>query len=276
LKKEQRAEESDIERVSIPSVSGEQIRLSNFSRLVDDRSPLEIRRMDQQRMLRVMGGLSGRPLGDVAADLERKIKAARTAGEIPDSVAIRFGGDIKEQRDMVVDLSLALLLSVLLVYMVMAGQFESLLDPLVVMFSVPFGITGVFLALPLSGVTLSLTSFIGMIMLVGIVVNNAIVLVDYINQLRDRGLSLEDAIRTGGERRLRPVLMTALTTIGGMVPLAMGTGEGSEMWKPLAVAVIGGLLFSTLVTLVLIPTVYALTDKWRKQGQADSAIPQAE
>jgi HAE1 family hydrophobic/amphiphilic exporter-1 len=134
------------------------------------------------------------------------------------------------------------------------------------MFSVPFGITGVFLALPIAGVTLSLTSFIGMIMLVGIVVNNAIVLVDYINQLRDRGLSLEDAIRGGGERRLRPVLMTALTTIGGMVPLAFGTGEGAEMWRPLAVAVIGGLLFSTLVTLVLIPTVYAITDRWRKRS----------
>ena len=101
----------------------------------------------------------------------------------------------------------------------------------------------------------------------GIVVNNAIVLVDYINQLRNRGLSLEEAIRTGGERRLRPVLMTALTTIGGMIPLALGGGEGAEMWRPLAVAVIGGLLFSTLVTLVLIPTVYALTDRWRKRGQ---------
>ncbi len=268
LREDQRAEESDIERLTIPSLSGKQIRLSSFARLEDDRSPLEIRRLDQQRMLRVMGGLSGRPLGDVAADLEKKIKAARAAGEIPESVSVRFSGDIKEQRAMVFDLSLALLLSILLVYMVMAGQFESLLDPFVVMFSVPFGITGVFLALPLTGITLSLTSFIGMIMLVGIVVNNAIVLVDYINQLRDRGLSLEEAIRTGGERRLRPVLMTALTTIGGMIPLALGGGEGAEMWRPLAVAVIGGLLFSTLVTLVLIPTVYALTDRWRKRGQA--------
>jgi HAE1 family hydrophobic/amphiphilic exporter-1 len=268
LRENQRAGEKDIERLSVPSVTGEQVRLASFARVKDARSPLEVRRMDQQRMLRVMGGLSGRPLGDVAKELEQKIAAARAAGEISNSVAIRFGGDIKEQRDMVVDLSLALLLSILLVYMVMAGQFESLLDPLVVMFSVPFGITGVFLALPLTGVTLSLTSFIGMIMLVGIVVNNAIVLVDYINQLRDRGMSLTEAIRTGGERRLRPVLMTALTTIGGMLPLALGSGEGAEMWRPLAVAVIGGLLFSTLVTLVLIPTVYALTDRWRKRGRA--------
>lgn len=267
LKEEQRKHERDILNLSVPSFIGEQIRLSSVADIKDDRSPLEIRRLDQQRMLRVLGGLSGRALGDVAADIEKQIHAARDAGEIPESVSIRLGGDIKEQRAMVVDLSLALLLSVLLVYMVMAGQFESLLDPLVVMFSVPFGITGVLLALPLTGVTLSLTSFIGMIMLVGIVVNNAIVLVDYINQLRDRGLSLTEAIRTGGERRLRPVLMTALTTIGGMLPLAVGGGEGSEMWKPLAVAVIGGLLFSTLVTLVLIPTVYALTDRWRKRGR---------
>jgi HAE1 family hydrophobic/amphiphilic exporter-1 len=222
-------------------------------------------------MLRVMGALADRPLGDVVADLDKKLDAARASGEIPASSSIRFGGDIREQQSMIVDLTIALLLSVLLVYMVMAAQFESLLDPLVVMVSVPFGITGVFLALPLTGVTLSLTSFIGMIMLVGIVVKNAIVLVDYINQLRDRGMSLEESIRKGGENRLRPVLMTALSTIGGMLPLALAGGEGSEMWKPMAVAVIGGLLFSTLVTLVLVPTVYALTDRWRKRGKEVTA-----
>jgi HAE1 family hydrophobic/amphiphilic exporter-1 len=135
------------------------------------------------------------------------------------------------------------------------------------MFSVPFGITGALLALPATHTTLSITSLIGMIMTVGVVVKNAIVMVDYINLMRDRGMGVEEAIQRGGERRLRPVLMTALAIIGGMVPLAVGWGEGSEIWRPMAVAVIGGVTLSTLVTLVLIPSVYALTDRWRKRGK---------
>ena len=174
---------------------------------------------------------------------------------------------------MAIDLTIALLLSILLVYMVMAAQFESTLDPLVIIFSVPFGVTGVFLALVLTRTTLSITAFIGMIMLVGIVVKNAIVLVDYINVMRDQGMGLREALITGGERRLRPVLMTAFTTIGGMLPLALATGEGSENWKPMGVAVIGGLLVSTLVTLVLIPCVYAMTNRWRRRGrQSEHAL----
>ena len=156
--------------------------------------------------------------------------------------------------------------------MVMAAQFESFLDPLVVMFSVPFGITGALLALPLTGTTLSLSAFIGMIMQVGLVVRNAIVLVDYINLMRDQGMSLDEAIRRGGERRLRPVLMTALAILGGMLPLAIGGGEGAEMWRPMAVAIIGGVLVSTLVTLVLIPCVYALTEPWRKREREGARI----
>jgi HAE1 family hydrophobic/amphiphilic exporter-1 len=261
-----RDEIADLANLTVPALTGKQIELSTVASLEEGRSPLEIRRTDQQRMLRVMAGISGRPLGDVAGDVERAIERAKKQGEIDDDVAFRFSGDVREQRTMLVDLTLALLLSIMLVYMVMAGQFESLVDPLVVMFSVPFGITGVLLALPAAGVTLSITSFIGTIMLVGIVVNNAIVLVDYANQLRDRGMGLEEALRLAGERRLRPVLMTALTTVGGMLPLAISSGEGSEIWRPFAVAVIGGLLFSTLITLVLIPTTYALTDRWRSRG----------
>ncbi|HOU91608.1 MAG TPA: efflux RND transporter permease subunit, partial [Polyangiaceae bacterium] len=126
--------------------------------------------------------------------------------------------------------------------------------------------------LPLTGTTLSMVSLIGMIMTVGIVVKNAIVMVDYINLMRDRGMSLEEAVRVGGERRLRPVLMTALAIIGGMLPLAIGWGEGSEIWQPMAVAVVGGVTISTLVTLVLIPSVYTLTDRWRKRGKAPAAV----
>lgn len=275
LRDQDRRAAADVMNLTVPSMSGAQIRLSALARLAEARSPLEIRRMDKQRQIRVMADVSGRALGDVAADVERRLAADRASGAIPASISTRFGGDVKEQRSMVVDLSLALLLAVLLVYMVMAAQFESMLDPFVVMFSVPFGITGALLALPLTGTTLSITAFIGMIMTVGIVVKNAIVLVDYINLMRERGLELAEAIRTGGERRLRPVLMTALAILGGMLPLALARGEGSEMWRPMAVSVIGGVLISTLVTLVLIPCVYALTDRWRRRGKSAVALEAA-
>ncbi|HER19908.1 MAG TPA: efflux RND transporter permease subunit, partial [Chromatiales bacterium] len=257
---------TDIEDLTVPSMSGEQIRLASIATIAEGRSPIEIRRLNQQRTVRVMGNVSGRALGDVANDLERAIATAKAEGRIPSTIVTRFGGNVEEQRAMVVDLSGALILSILLVYMVMAAQFESLLDPFVVMFSVPFGITGALLALPLTGTTLSITSFLGMIMQVGIVVKNAIVLVDYIGLMRDQGMSMEEAVRKGGERRLRPVLMTALTILGGMLPMALSTGESSEIWRPMAVAVIGGVAVSTLVTLVLIPAVYALTDRWRRRG----------
>jgi HAE1 family hydrophobic/amphiphilic exporter-1 len=142
--------------------------------------------------------------------------------------------------------------------MVMASQFESLLDPFIVMFSIPFAFVGVVWAFVISNTTLSMTSFLGVIMLMGIVVNNAIVLVDYTNILRKRGLSVKEAVTTSGKRRLRPVLMTAFTTIFGMLPLAVMQYTGSEVWRPLGVAMIGGLLVSTMVTLVLVPTLYTI------------------
>jgi HAE1 family hydrophobic/amphiphilic exporter-1 len=271
LDADQRDSVTDLKSLTVPAMTGGQVRLSNIADISEDNSPIEIRHLDQQRMLRVMADVSGRALGDVSGDIEEAIETERQTGGISPDVSTQFGGDVKEQRNMIVDLSIALLLSVLLIYMVMAAQFESLMDPLIVMFSVPFGITGVLLALPATGITLSITSFIGMIMLVGIVTKNAIVLVDYINQLREKGMPLHEAIVTGGSRRLRPVLMTALTTIGGMLPLAISSGEGSEMWKPMAVAVIGGLALSTIVTLILIPSVYALTDRWRKRGREVTA-----
>ncbi len=263
MREEDRNRPEDILELTVPSLSGAQIRLANIARVVDGTSPLEIRRLDKQRLMRVLADVRGRALGDVAADVEKSLKADHASGKLPTEVTTRFAGDVKEQRSMVVDLTLAMIVAVLLVFMVMAGQFESVLDPLVVMFSVPFGITGALLALPMTGTTLSITSFIGMIMTVGIVVKNAIVLVDYIKLMREQGLPLAEAIQVGGERRLRPVLMTALAILGGMLPMALATGEGSEIWRPMSVAVIGGVLLSTLVTLVLIPCVYALTERWR-------------
>ena len=151
---------------------------------------------------------------------------------------------------------LLLLLSLVLTYLVMASQFESLKMPFIIMFSIPFAFSGVVLAHMVTGVTMSVISMVGGVMLVGIVVKNAIVLVDYINLMRARGLELSEAIITSGKSRLRPVLMTSLTTILGMLPLAMSTGSGSEIWSPMGIAVIGGLIFSTIVTLILVPIIY--------------------
>ena len=152
-------------------------------------------------------------------------------------------------------------LGVILVYMIMASQFESLLDPFIIMFSVPFGVVGVIWALLITGKTFSVISVVGLVMLVGIVVKNAIVLVDYINIMRSRGLGIREAIEISGPRRLRPILMTATTTVLGLLPMALRTGEGAETWSPLAVAVIGGLLVSTVVSLVLVPVIYSLLEE---------------
>jgi HAE1 family hydrophobic/amphiphilic exporter-1 len=165
---------------------------------------------------------------------------------------------VEEQRKAFRDLTLLLVLGIVLVYMVMASQFEDLLDPLIIMFSVPFAFVGVVAAFVLTGSVLNLMTFMGIIILVGIVVRNAIVLVDYTKQLRRRGMELRQAITTAGKTRLRPVLMTSLTTIFGMVPLALSRGEGSEAWNAFGITVIGGLVVSGLVTLVLIPLVYSL------------------
>jgi len=166
------------------------------------------------------------------------------------------GGAYEDQQESFMDLGMLLLLSLLLVYLVMASQFESFLTPLVIMFSVPFSFTGVIWALFITNTTLSVIAALGAVLLIGIVVKNGIVLVDYINLMRDRGYEMVEAIALSGRSRLRPVLMTALTTILGMLPLALSIGEGAEIWKPMGITVIGGLLFSTLLTLVIVPVVY--------------------
>ncbi len=263
LRPEDRDAIDDLASLTVPSMSGAQVRLDNIARIVEEGSPVEIRRRDGNRALRVMANISGRPMNEIREELEQGIATARSEGDITSSVDVRFAGDIEDQRTMIQDLSLALVLAILLVYIVMAAQFESFLDPFVIMFSVPFGVTGAFLALLVTGVTLQVTSFMGLIIIVGIVVNNAIVLIDYINEMRRQGSSLQEAVIHGGERRLRPVLMTSLTTIGGMLPLAIATGEGANIWKPMGIAVCGGLLLSMLVTLVLVPTVYVATERWR-------------
>jgi len=164
------------------------------------------------------------------------------------------------------DLALLLLVSLILVFLVMASQFESFTMPFIIMFSIPFAFTGVILALFITNTTLSVIAALGAVLLVGIVVKNGIVLVDFINLMRDRGYELNEAIALSGKSRLRPVLMTAMTTILGMLPLAMSTGEGSELWSPMGITVIGGLVFSTLVTLVIVPVAYGI---FARKGERD-------
>ena len=250
----ERATVDDILALPIPSATGQMVRLSSVASVEMGVGPTEIRRRDQQRIVKVQGRLLDRALGEVSADIARELDKQ----DFPPSVTVEMGGDVEQQQESFGDLGLLLLLSILLVYMVMASQFESLLDPFIVMFSIPFAFVGVVWAFLISNTTLSMTSFLGVIMLMGIVVNNAIVLVDYTNILRKRGLSVKEAVTTSGKRRLRPVLMTAFTTIFGMLPLAVMQYSGSEVWRPLGVTMIGGLLVSTLVTLVLVPTLYTI------------------
>ncbi len=195
-----------------------------------------------------------------------EIKAKLTKLHIPPGVTVDFGGDVREQRKASKDLLWLLILGIILVYMVMASQFESLIDPFIIMFSIPFAFTGVVVALYLTGTTLNLMSAIGSIILVGVVVNNAIVLIDYISILRARGQDMFSAVKNAGASRLRPVLMTTLTTIFGMLPLAISTGEGAELWKPLGISVIGGLSVSTLVTLIIVPILYSIFEQHIKNA----------
>lgn len=261
LKGEDRSSIRDIENISLINSAGRVIRLNNIAAVVYKTGPIQIERQNQERIVKVEANVFRRSLGEVAKDV-RKVIAAEN---IPQGVIINLGADVEEQAKSFRDLFLLFLLGALLVYMVMAAQFGSLVDPFIIMFSVPFAFTGVAFSLFVAQMTLNIASFIGLIMLVGIVVNNAIVLVDYINILRSRGLSIADAVVTGGANRLRPVLMTTITTLFGMIPLAFSRGEGSETWRPIGISMIGGLSISTLITLVLVPVVYALIKGRRKK-----------
>jgi multidrug efflux pump subunit AcrB len=196
--------------------------------------------------------------------------------DVPTGLTLELGGSIEDQGDAFSDIALLLVLIIVLVYIVMATQFESLVYPFIIMFTIPFAMSGVFIALWLTHTPLSLIALIGAIMLVGIVTKNGIVMVDYMNLLVERGSNVADAVIAGGKSRLRPVLMTSLTTILGMVPMAMGIGEGSEMWQPMGISVVGGLLMSTLLTLFIVPALYAMLQGRKERKAARKAIRQAE
>ena len=243
----------DMENITVQGPMGQTIRMKELGSIVETQVPPTIERKDRERLITVTGIVArGSALSDAVAAAQKAIDAT----SMPSNLTTAIAGDYEEQQDMFADLFVLIILIILLVYMVMASQFESFVAPFVIMFSVPFAVVGVLIGFWLSGTKLGMMSLVGIIILLGIVVKNGIVLIDYTILLRERGMNVRDASVTAARSRLRPILMTTLTTVLGMLPMAIGTGEGSEMWRSLGVTVCWGLSVSTLVTLVLIPTVY--------------------
>ncbi|RLB65174.1 MAG: AcrB/AcrD/AcrF family protein [Deltaproteobacteria bacterium] len=265
LRKADRDEPADLRHIEIPSMAQSVVPVHNIAQVSTGASPIEIQHRDKQRLVRVGANFSGRPLGDISEEIARAIDKQKDELE---GVTVSFGGEMSQMEEANIDLLVLVILGIVLIYMVMVAQFESLLDPFVIMFSIPFAFTGVALTMVVTDTTLTMSAILGMVILLGVVVKNAIVLVDYINLMRRQGLPLLEAVATAGQRRLRPVLMTAMTTALGMLPLAMARAEGAEMWGPMGKAVIGGLMVSLLVTLVLVPTVYVMLERFRRRAVA--------
>jgi HAE1 family hydrophobic/amphiphilic exporter-1 len=242
----------DLKRLVINSEGQVPIQLATVADIKLERGPSEIRRIDQERVALVTANLKGRDLGSVSEEIQTIIDGL----QLPPDFRIRIGGQQREMATSFDSMVLAIGLAIFLVYLVMASQFESLVQPFIIMFTIPFALIGVILTLLITGTPVSVVVLIGLIMLAGIVVNNAIVFIDYINQLRKSGMAKRDAIKQAGQVRLRPILMTTVTTVLGLLPMALGWGEGAELRTPMAVTVIGGLLIGTLLTLIVIPTVY--------------------
>ncbi|MEA5126576.1 MAG: efflux RND transporter permease subunit [Proteiniphilum sp.] len=244
----------DVENIMIYNPMGVGVRVRDLGKVIEDSSLPEIERKDRQRIVTVTGSIYNRALSDVAADVGSVISSM----DVPMGIQMEIGGSVEDQEEAFGDLTMLIVIVILLVYIVMASQFESLTYPFIILLSIPFAFMGSLLLLALTGQPLGIMGLIGLVMLVGMVVKNGIVLVDYINLNRERGMSIITAVVHGGKSRLRPVLMTTFTTILGMIPLAIGTGQGSEMWQTLGISIIGGMTFSTVVTLVLIPVLYAI------------------
>lgn len=253
--KSYRTSVEDIENIIIYNAAGNGIRIKDLGRVVETEVPPTIERKNRQRMITVTGVIDGsHAMSDGVAAAQQIIKDT----DIPSELSAVVAGDYEDQQDMFKDLITLMILIIILVYMVMASQFESFMSPFVIMFSVPFAFVGVILGLWLTNTALGVMAMIGILILIGIVVKNGIVLIDYLILLRERGMGILDAAVAAARSRLRPILMTTLTTVLGMIPMAVGTGEGSEMWKSLGITVAWGLSISTVVTLVLIPTIYCV------------------
>ena len=250
---EYRTRVEDLENIMVTNGFGQQVRMKDLGNVVETLVPPTIERKDRERLVTVSGIVAdGAALSEAVATAQQAINAT----EIPTEISVVIAGDYEDQQDMFTDLLVLVVLMIILVYMVMASQFEALMAPFVIMFSLPFALVGVFLGLELAGEALGVMALIGIIMLIGIVVKNGIVLIDYTILCRERGMNIRDASTTAARSRLRPILMTTLTTVLGMLPLAVSQGEGAEMWRPLGITVCWGLTISTLITLVLIPTLY--------------------
>lgn len=258
LEEKYRSKIADIENMLITDGFGQKVRLSELGELVEGYNPPSIERKSKQRMLKVsITPASGYAMGDIAAAAQAVIDKM----DVPAEFSVYIGGSYEDQQESFGALGLLIVLSLLLVYLVMAAEFESFVMPGIIMISIPFAFTGTILALLICNVNLSIVAALGAMMLIGIVTKNGIVLIDYINLMRERGVRLYDAIALSCRSRLRPVLMTSLTTMLGMLPMALSTSEGSETWQPMGVAVIGGMVFSTIMTMLIVPAVYAVTDK---------------
>jgi CzcA family heavy metal efflux pump len=256
LSEDYRNKVDDIKRLTVKNSSGDLIKLGDLITVELTNAPIQIDRRYQQRIVEVTANVNGRDLGSVSNEISDKLQNIK----IPSTFTVTQSGNVEQQHKTFSDLGLALILAIILVYMVMASQFQSLIDPFIIMFTVPLGMVGVIWALFLTNTTLSVTSFEGVIVMIGIVVSNGILLVDYTNKLRKSGMELHDAVIKGGRTRLRPILMTSLATVLGLIPLALGIG-GEKSQAPLAIAVIGGLTVSTFLTLLFIPTLYTIFEE---------------
>ena len=262
----------DIENIIIYNNMGKGVRVKDLGTVVETLTPPSIQRKNRERLITVSGVVAN---GVALSDAVAVTDAVLADTEIPSELAIEIGGSYEDQQDMFGDLIMLLVMIIILVYIVMASQFESFMSPFVIMFSIPFAFVGVFMGLWFTGTPLGTMGMIGILILMGIVVKNGIVLIDYTILMRERGFSIAESIVIAAKSRLRPILMTTLTTVLGMIPMAIGQGEGSEMWRSLGMVVAWGLSISTLVTLVIIPTVYASFATWQERGAARKAARKA-
>lgn len=270
LKEEFRSSLTDLEEFTIVTPTGGRVKLKELGEIKEYWSPPNIEHKRRERIVTV----SAKPDRIALGELANRINAQLEGLEIPQEVLLNVGGAYEDQQESFMDLGLLMIISLILVFIVMASQFESFTMPFVIMFSIPFAFTGVILALYITGTTLSLVAALGAVLLIGIVVKNGIVLIDFTNLMRDRGLELYEAIAVSGKSRLRPVLMTAATTILGMLPLALSTGEGAELWRPMGITVIGGLVFSTIVTMVIVPVMYGLMAHHGERDKKKNVVKQ--
>ena len=258
----------DIENILLYNSRGQSVRIKDLGTVIETLTPPSIQRKNRERLITVSGVVAN---GVALSDAVAATDAVLADTEIPSELSVEIGGSYEDQKDMFGDLIMLLAMIIILVYIVMASQFESFMSPFVIMFSIPFAFVGVFMGLWVTGTPLGTMGMIGILILMGIVVKNGIVLIDYTILMRERGKSVAEASVIAAKSRLRPILMTTLTTVLGMIPMAIGQGEGSEMWRSLGMVVAWGLSISTLVTLVIIPTVYASMASWQERRAARKA-----